>query len=155
MGKDLFTFRELKKNDLELMVEYEKSTRVTEEDVFLDFDERKYRIAFLGQNIDYQANNRVILCFFEGRIIGRVDLIIEHSFMDFHTEGYIDWIYVVKPHRGKGIAKQLISEAEKFFREEEIFNYYLFVAKNKEAMAFYKSIDVDIKLVNKATKHLI
>ncbi len=150
----MYTFRKMTSNDLELMVMYEKESRELEPDVFSDFDEESYRKKFLENQIEEAINNDVVLCIENDSIIGRIDIISEYSYMDFGSIGYIDWVYVLKPFRNKGIAKLLFLEAEKLFKENGVGEYYLFVASNEEAKYFYKSLNMDIKRVEKGYKKL-
>jgi len=146
-------FRKLVKSDLELIIKSEKINRIQEPDVFSDFDENKYRKSFTS-NIDSMTNNEVILCIEEDEIIARIDLIILNNFFDFSKEGYVDWVYVQKPHRRKGLARMLFAEAEKHFCENNVTNYYLFTASNDDAQAFYNSIDIALKKVEKGSKKI-
>ncbi|XMB86363.1 GNAT family N-acetyltransferase [Mycoplasmatota bacterium WC44] len=147
-------YRKMTNEDLELIVEFELKSREFEPDVFPDFDEEKYRIKYNSLRIDDLPCNDVILCLEGDKLIGRIDLISEYSFMDFISIGYIDWVYVLKPYRGRGIAKSLFKEAEKLFKQKNINEYYLFVASNDEAQNFYKSLNINIKMVEKASKKL-
>ena len=99
-------------------------------------------------------SNDVILYLENDKIIGRIDLISEHGFMDFVSIGYIDWVYVLKPYRGRGISKSLFKEAENLFKQKNVNEYYLFVASNDEAQKFYKSLNINIQMVQKASKKI-
>jgi ribosomal protein S18 acetylase RimI-like enzyme len=140
--------------DLEALVKYQVEKRETEPDIFPDFDESQYRENFSSKPIEDYPSNKVILVIDGDKIVGRVDVIVEYSFMDFATIGYIDWIYVLKNYRKQGIAKKLIEKAEDFMRENQVDSYYLFPATNDEAQAFYNNIDIEIKNVEKAQKKL-
>lgn len=150
----IYKFRKMTSKDLELMVTFEKKSRNLEPGVFPDFDEEKYRENFNRIKIEDASFNDVILCIQNNEVIGRVDLMSEYSYMDFYSVGYVDWVYVLKPYRRRGIAKSLFNEAEKVFKEKNIEEYYLFVASNEEAQKFYKSIDFKIESVEKASKNL-
>lgn len=149
-----YIFRKMTSNDLELMVAHEKRSRELEPDVFPDFNEEKYRENFNKIKIEDSNFNDVILCIENNKVIGRVDLMCEYSYMDFYSVGYVDWVYVLKSYRRSGIARMLFSEAEKVFKEKNVGEYYLFVATNEEAQGFYESMDLKIKKVEKASKKL-
>lgn len=146
-------FRSMTSSDIERMVALEKEMRVQESDVFPELNEDKYRKNFINNMIEAYDNNEVILCLEGDQVIGRVDLIVEQSFMDFEKVGYVDWVYVLKSHRNKGIAKKLFQKAEEFFISNDVVQYYLFVAGNDEAKHFYNSLDIEIKTIEKATKY--
>ena len=109
---------------------------------------------FKNNPIEDYSLNEVILCIKDNMVIGRVDLIVEQSFMDYEKIGYVDWVYVLKLHRKKGIAKKLFNEAETYFTEHMCKLYYLFVATNEEAKGFYSSINVEINSIDRASKKL-
>lgn len=150
-----YNFRKMTSKDLDLMVTFEKKSRELEPNVFPDFNEEKYKSNFKRIKIEDTNFNDVILCIENSEVIGRIDLISEYSYMDFYSVGYVDWVYVLKSHRGRGIAKKLFLKAEKVFKEHKIEEYYLFVASNEEAQKFYKSIDIKIENVEKASKKLV
>ena len=146
--------RNMRSSDLEMMRQLEVKMRVLEPNVFGELDEDAYIENFKKNRIEDFKLNEVILCIEEGSIIGRIDVIVEHSFMDFKKIGYIDWVYVLKSHRNKGIAKLLFKEAEKHFNKLDCTMYYLFVANNEEARGFYDSIDIEIKTIDRGSKKL-
>ncbi len=149
-----YKFRYMDEFDLELVISSEVENRLLEPGVFPDLDLDKFRVNFKRNNIRDFKMNEVILCIEDGKIIGRVDLLVEKSFMDFKSIGYIDWVYVSKPHRNKGLAKLLFNEAKKYFVKLDCELYYLFVAANEEARGFYKSIDIDVEEIERASEKL-
>jgi len=58
---------------------------------------------------------------------------------------YVDWVYVLKSYRHRGIAQKLFQEFEKDCVENNIDQYYLIRAENEEADRFYKSFQ-DVSL---------
>ena len=52
---------------------------------------------------------------------------------------YVDWVYVLKAHRHKGIAQMLFAELEKDCKKHNIDQYYLIRATNEAADRFYKN----------------
>ncbi len=144
----------MRSNDLEKIIELEKQARQEEPKVFPSFDEKLFRQNFLRNNIEDSKSNDVILCIENDQVIGRIDLIVEKSYFDFENVGYVDWVYVLKSKRKQGIAKRLFLEAESLFKEKDTSQYYLFVAKNEEAQAFYKSIDIDVMMIERGIKRL-
>ncbi len=146
--------RKMNSDDLEIIIELEKRARQEEPNVFPKFKEDAFRVGFKKESIEDVENNEVILCIDNEKVIGRIDVIIERSFFDFERVGYIDWVYVLKSYRKQGIAKRLFSEAEKLFLEKEVSQFYLFVAKNEEAQAFYKRTDIEVMTIERGMKRL-
>ncbi len=133
-------------SDISALCEFEKTARITEPEIWIDkFDINEYRKKMLSADLDNLENNKIILAKQNGKIIGRCDLLIMDSLMDFEMIGYIDWIYVLKGYRRKGIGKRLIDRAEEFFREKGVKEYYLFTAQNDEAQKFYHKLGYTIK----------
>lgn len=52
---------------------------------------------------------------------------------------YVDWVYVLKEHRNKGVAKSLFSEFEKDCKKNKINQYFLIRATSENANYFYNS----------------
>ena len=50
---------------------------------------------------------------------------------------YVDWVYVLRAHRHKGIAQMLFEEFERDCVQNNIDQYYLIRATNEEASRFY------------------
>lgn len=145
-------YRTLITEDLSKIIELEKSLRDDEPGVYSDFDEENLRKNF--SLVGTSRNNETIVCLEEEKIVGRVDMILMHSHFDFGFVGYVDWIFVKKDYRGKGIAKELFKYAEEWFKRRNCEFYYLFVAGNDEAQAFYKSLGIEIKSIERAIKYL-
>jgi len=145
-------YRKMTSKDVLLLTEFEKKSRILEPNVFKPLDEKKHIDLFTSHKVEDYPFNDTILCIDKDEVIGRIDVIYEISFMDFHRIGYVDWVYVQKPYRNKGIAKKLFLEAEKWFKSYKCDLFYLFVAENEEAKAFYDSLDVEIKPINRASK---
>jgi len=150
----MYQYRLMTTDDLELMVEYQKLKRELEPGVFPDFKEEEFRKSFLNFPIEESARNWVILVLHEEKIIGRVDLIIDFSFMDYDSVGYIDWVYVLKNYRGQRIAKELFKQAEIIMNEHDVDYYYLFSATNDEAVRFYSSTDLEMEQITRGKKKL-
>jgi len=135
-----------------LLVDFEKIIRETEPEIWTgDFDVREYKDKVSNRDFNTQ-NNIVISAIKDNKIIGRCDLIMHESMMDFQKTGYIDWIYVEKTNRGSGIGKVLIEKAVEQARQLGAEYCYLFTAGNAEAQAFYKGLDI-LELDRKEVAH--
>ncbi len=146
------SIRRLTIDDIDKIISLEKQLREDEPDTYFDLNED-----FLRENyktIDDDNQNITFILEDNDEIIGRVDLILMKSHFDFESVGYVDWIFVRKPYRGKGLAKQLLKKAQEWFIENDVSFYYLFVARNEQAKAFYDSVDMKQKDITRAVKYL-
>lgn len=78
-----------------------------------------------------------ILAMEEGQVLGRIEYHFYGCIQDGCRMAYVDWVYVRKDHRHKGIAQGLFREFERQCREHQIDQYYLIQAENPEAVRFY------------------
>jgi len=143
-------------SDIPALCEFEKIARITEPEIWIDkFNLNEYKKKMINAGLDDLENNKIILARQDGSVIGRCDLLIMDSLMNFEIIGYIDWIYVLKEYRRKGIGKKLINKAEEYFRMRGVKEYYLFTAQNDEAQKFYHKLGYTIKNREIALKKLI
>jgi len=132
--------------NLDKLVEFEKMARVSEPDTFLDeLDSEKFRNETFTalQNLNY-SSARCMLCLddTDGNIIGRLDFSILSSFaFGGDLRAYIDWVYVLKDYRHKGVARFLFKHMEEHLTLLGINEYFLIAAENQEAQSFYHSIN--------------
>lgn len=148
------TYKIVNNKDVDFIVELNKLMRKEEPEFYGDFDEEEFRMNWSKYPIDSNFNSDVILCLDGNKVVGRVDLMYEQSYMDFTKVGYIDWIYTRVKYRGKGIGKQLLIEAEKLFKEKGCKKYYLFIADNDQAIKFYDSTDLKISTKKTGVKDI-
>jgi len=127
------------------LAEFEKCARLSEPDVFLEelnCEKFKHETLAALQNPNYSLA-RCMLCAegIEGNVIGRLDFSILSSFaFGGDMRAYIDWVYVLKEHRHKGVARFLFSHMEEYLTSIGINEYFLIAAENQEAQQFYRSI---------------
>ncbi|MCP8968955.1 GNAT family N-acetyltransferase [Ectobacillus ponti] len=71
-----------------------------------------------------------------GDTIGQLELqIVEYEGREI---GYVNLYYLVPAYRGRGVGKQLVEYAERFFRKHRVQEYHLRVAStNERAIRFY------------------
>ena len=80
-------------------------------------------------------------------IVGRIEFHFYGCMQDGYRMAYVDWIYVLKNYRHRGIAQALFQEFEKECDKHRINQYYLITAENAEADRFYKAFQgTEIKL---------
>ena len=88
-----------------------------------------------------------ILAFDEESIVGRIEFHFYGCMQDGYRMAYVDWIYVLRDYRHRGIAQALFREFEKECDKHRINQYYLITAENAEADHFYKAFQgTEIKL---------
>lgn len=78
-----------------------------------------------------------ILAKIDGKVVGRIEYHFYGCLQDGYKMAYVDWVYVLKAFRHKGIAQKLFVEFEKDCLKNDINQYYLIRAKNIEADSFY------------------
>lgn len=78
-------------------------------------------------------------------IVGRIEYHFYGCMQDGCKMAYVDWVYVLKSHRHKGIAQRLFHEFERDCTQNNINQYYLIRATNEEASRFYKNFE-DVEL---------
>lgn len=72
-----------------------------------------------------------------GKVIGRIEYHFYGCMQGGQRMAYVDWVYVLKAHRHKGVAQMLFAEFEKDCARNKIDQYYLIRATNEEADRFY------------------
>ena len=139
------TIELLSLENVDKLVAFEQQARDTEPDVFFDaLDSEQFRsetVAALQSH--HFASARCMLCIddIHGRAIGRLDFSILSSFaFGGDLRAYVDWIYVLKAHRHKGVAGLLFSRMEAYLASLKIDEYFLIAAENQEAQGFYRHL---------------
>lgn len=72
-----------------------------------------------------------------GKVVGRIEYHFYGCMQDGYRMAYVDWVYVLRSHRHKGIARKLFAEFEKDCARNHIDQYYLIRSKNEDADRFY------------------
>lgn len=135
--KDI-TIRYATPQEIDAICEFEKEARLTEPDIWMgEFNEDELRGKLVNAELNKLENNAIVLAKENGKVIGRCDIIISLSTVDFEKTGYIDWVYVLKENRGRGVGKELFQGAEMYFARRGVKSYYLFTAENEQAQEFY------------------
>lgn len=82
-------------------------------------------------------NTTSILAKTDGKVVGRIEYHFYGCMQDGYKMAYVDWVYVLKRYRHQGIAQKLFAEFEKDCENNNINQYYLIRAKNKDADSLY------------------
>lgn len=80
-----------------------------------------------------------------GKVVGRIEYHFYGCIQDGYRMAYVDWVYVLKAYRHKGIAQELFAEFERDCVQNNINQYYLIRATNEEANRFYEHFE-DVQL---------
>ncbi|MDO5400247.1 MAG: GNAT family N-acetyltransferase [Eubacteriales bacterium] len=72
-----------------------------------------------------------------GQVIGRLEYHFYSCLQDGCRMAYVNWVYVAKAHRHRGVAQALFREFEAVCRQNRIDQYYLIQARNPGAASFY------------------
>lgn len=89
----------------------------------------------------FYARTTSILARENGKVVGRIEYHFYGCMQDGYRMAYVDWVYVLKSHRHRGIAQKLFMELEKDCAQHGIDQYYLIRATNEEANKFYQSFE--------------
>lgn len=76
-----------------------------------------------------------------GKVVGRIEYHFYGCMQDGCTMAYVDWVYVLRAYRHRGIAQSLFAEFERDCVQNNIDQYYLIRATNQEADRFYKNFE--------------
>lgn len=89
----------------------------------------------------FYSGKKSLLAMENGEVIGRIEYHFYGCLQDGYKMAYVDWVYVLKGHRHKGVAQGLFREFEKDCRDNDIDQYYLVRSTNEEATRFYNSFN--------------
>ena len=135
----------LTSENIDMLVKFEQEARISEPDVFIgDFDTDEFKEKTLAalKNPVFSSSRCMLCNNKETQIIGRIDFSIVSSFsFGGNLQVYVDWIYVLKEFRHKGIAQLLLSKMEVYIKDMGIFEYFLLTAENSEAQNFYHNVE--------------
>lgn len=134
-------FERLSQDNIEEYISYlkiamkEEPDRMTAEEI--DEQGLKVRIAdpFFNRTVSILAKEN-------GQVVGRIEYHFYGCMQDGYRMAYVDWVYVLKAYRHKGIAQMLFAELEKDCVRNQIDQYYLIRATNEEADRFYKNFEM-------------
>lgn len=132
------TFERLNQSNVEEYIAYLKTAMGEEPD------------KMTAENVDEQGiRDRISNPFFtrttsilareDGNVVGRIEYHFYGCMQDGYRMAYVDWVYVLRAYRHRGIAQMLFAELEKDCAKNGIDQYYLIRARNEEADRFYGS----------------
>jgi len=134
---------ELTASNVDLLIEFEKKARVSEPEIFISaFDETNfYRRTLDALNNPLYASAHCLMCVDDVLgAMGRLDYAILPSFsFGGNLRVYVDWVYILKEHRRRGVAQFLFASMENRLKTMGIDEYFLVMAENSEAQRFYRN----------------
>ncbi|MBD5551052.1 MAG: GNAT family N-acetyltransferase [Lachnospiraceae bacterium] len=96
-----------------------------------------------------------ILAKIGGKVVGRIEYHFYGCIQNGYKMAYVDWVYVLNAYRHQGIAQMLFSEFEADCVMNDINQYYLIRAENRNADRFYGHFaDVELSESPILRKHL-
>lgn len=90
-------------------------------------------------NDPFYQHTKSILALENDSVAGRIEYHFYGCMQDGYRMAYVDWVYVLKDFRHRGVARQLFREMEKDCAENGIFQYYLIRAMDENADRFYRN----------------
>ena len=130
--------------NLDMLITFEQTARATEPDVFLsEFDEASFRAGTLDALGDHHyASARCLMCVEDsGLVVGRLDFALLPSFaFGGELRAYVDWVYVLKEFRHRGVARFMFDKVEAYLSGYGITEFFLIAAQNPEAQRLYHGL---------------
>jgi len=133
-------FEPLTNDNVEKYITYlKKALREDPEQMWVDSVDEKEIIDRV--NDPFYQNTKSILALLDDETIGRIEYHFYGCVQDGYKMAYVDWVYVLKGHRNKGVAKALFHEFEKDCQKHKINQYFLIRASNDSANHFYSRFE--------------
>lgn len=85
----------------------------------------------------FYQKTKSILAIEDEKVIGRIEYHFYGCLQDGYRMAYVDWIFVLREYRHRGIGQALFRAFERDCREHQIDQYYLIEEDNKNAERFY------------------
>ena len=93
----------------------------------------------------FYQHTKSILAIDNNLVVGRIEYHFYGCMQNGYRMAYVDWVFVLRDYRHRGIAQQLFKELERDCAENHIFQYYLIRVTNENADSFYRHFQ-DVKL---------
>ena len=133
-----YTFEKLNKDNFNKYYDYLSLATRLEPELMCSSDINKEELLErLDDELTKKSNSILAMC--ENKVVGRIEYHFYSCFQDGYRICYVDWVYVLPESRNKGIAKKLFDEMSKDCVKNNIDEFRLIRATNKDANDFYKS----------------
>ena len=87
------------------------------------------------------AGSLSLLAYEDDRVVGRIDSTMICSHFDGSTKAYLDWICVLKSHRHKCVAQQLMQTLRTELKRRGANTLVGLIAANADAQHFYRNME--------------
>lgn len=133
-----YTFEKLNKDNFNKYYDYLSLATRLEPELMCTYDINRDE---LYKRLDHELTKRStsILAMCENKVVGRIEYHFYSCFQDGYRICYVDWVYVLPANRNKGIAKKLFDEMINDCVKNNIDEFRLIRATNKNANDFYES----------------
>lgn len=147
-------FELLTNKNITLYIEYLKQALLEDpEQMWIDSIKEDEIIKRIYDN--FYLNTKSYLAIINNKVVGRIEYHFYGCIQDGFKIAYVDWVYVLKEYRNKGIAKALFSLFEEDCRINGINQYFLIRATNESANHFYNSFkDAELEICPTLRKNL-
>ena len=133
-----YTFEKLNKDNFNKYYDYLSLATKPEPELMCSSDINKEELLDrLDDELTKRSTSILAMC--ENEVVGRIEYHFYSCFQDGYRICYVDWVYVLPDSRNKGIAKKLFDEMAKDCVKNNIDEFRLIRATNKDANDFYKS----------------
>lgn len=133
-----YTFEKLNKDNFNKYFDYLSLDTRLELELMCSSDINKEEL-FKRLDDELTKRSTSILAIDEDKVVGRIEYHFYSCFQDGYRICYVDWVYVLPENRNKGIAKKLFDEMAKDCIKNNIDEFRLIRATNKDANDFYQS----------------
>ena len=131
-------FQKLDDNNINLYIDYLK--KAISEDPDMMWTDAVDEAALRSRISDpFYQRTHSILAMEEDKVVGRIEYHFYGCLQDGYRMAYVDWLYVLKNYRHRGIAQGLFRAFENDCRLHGIDQYFLIRAENPDADRFYSS----------------
>lgn len=133
-----YTFEKLNKDNFNKYFDYLSLATRLKLELMCSSDINKEEL-FKRLDDELTKRSTSILAIDEDKVVGRIEYHFYSCFQDGYRICYVDWVYVLPENRNKGIAKKLFDEMAKDCIKNNIDEFRLIRATNKDANDFYQS----------------
>ncbi|MDE5715540.1 MAG: GNAT family N-acetyltransferase [Anaeroplasmataceae bacterium] len=133
-------FEQLDLSNIEEYISYLKTALKEEPNLMTitEVDEEGIKARMLDPLFHHSTS---ILAKENGIVVGRIEYHFYGCIQGGYKMAYVNWVYVLKAYRHKGIAQMLFLEFEKDCKKNNIDQYFLIRATNEDANRFYNQFE--------------
>lgn len=139
----MFEIKMFKKEDIDMVIAFERELRIQEPDTYYWEPDETYRIQLEQSFNDPRFNTALsFIAVKNNKVIGRIDASLISSRSDASCfTAYMDWICVLKSERHHKVAQALLNALRVECKQQGVGVLIALMASNDEAQNFYKSVE--------------